>query len=211
MSTKEELMNGNIVPSLDVSGAYKRYINSDTGISPRAIPGMRDLMYVATGLEHTEKGSPDYSPENHMFMTEKRYRKLNGALIDLPVPVAYFDGDDLDVGVIGWGSTFGSVMEAVAMAREKNRKVGALKITSIYPFHAEAIRSFMKKCKEILIPELNFTGQLANLIGVCHSKEVHRLNKVTGVPISPATILFAIEELLTTISYSSQVPIQKSN
>jgi len=132
-----------------------------------------------------------------MKMSAKRHRKIDSALADLPAPVEYSPGGDLDVGVVGWGSTFGSVLEAVNEARGKGRNVGALKITSIFPFHREAIREFMGRCKDVLIPELNYEGQLANLIGHLFAKDVVRLNRVTGTPFPPSAIVAKIEELIT--------------
>jgi 2-oxoglutarate ferredoxin oxidoreductase subunit alpha len=98
--------------------------------------------------------------------------------------------------VIAWGSTFGSALEAVLKGQKRGVKVGALKITSLYPYHADAIRSFMERCGEILIPELNYEGQLSNLVGHLHRKDVVRLNRVTGVPIPASVILEKVEELL---------------
>jgi 2-oxoglutarate ferredoxin oxidoreductase subunit alpha len=69
-------------------------------------------------------------------------------------------------------------------------------VTALYPYHEDAIRTFMGRCREVLIPELNFQGQLANLIGHLHRKDVVRLLLTTGTPFSPAVILEKIEELL---------------
>jgi 2-oxoglutarate ferredoxin oxidoreductase subunit alpha len=102
----------------------------------------------------------------------------------------------MDVGVITWGSTFGAALEAVKQAQAKGFKVGALKISSLFPFHEEEIRNFMAKCRDVLIPELNFEGQLANLIGHLHHKDIVRLNRVTGIPITASMILEKIEELI---------------
>jgi 2-oxoglutarate ferredoxin oxidoreductase subunit alpha len=126
-------------------------------------------------------------------MSEKRHRKINNALSDLPEPFEDTPEDKYDIGVITWGSTYGASLEAVKRAREKGFKAGILKISSISPYHADKIKGFMKKCNKILIPELNFEGQLANLIGHLHKKEVKRFNRVTGVPMTPAEILEAIE------------------
>lgn len=153
-------------------------------------------MFTATGLEHTEKGVPDYSPEVHTMMSEKRHRKILAALVDLPEPEAFFEEDQLDVGVIGWGSTFGSVLEAVRAARAKGYRVGALKITSLSPLHTSMIQRFMACCNQILIPELNYEGQLANLINHLHHRVVERLNLVTGSPFPPSLIFQKIEELI---------------
>ena len=93
--------------------AYQRFEDTKTGISPRAIPGTEGFIFRTTGLEHTEEGFPDYTPANHMKMTEKRHRKIEGALADLPEPVEFSSRGNLDLGVITWGSTFGAALEAV--------------------------------------------------------------------------------------------------
>jgi 2-oxoglutarate ferredoxin oxidoreductase subunit alpha len=100
------------------------------------------------------------------------------------------------LGVIAWGSTFGAALEAVQKAQSKGLRVGALKIVSIFPFHVHEIRRFMDKCNEVLIPELNFEGQLANLIGHLHRKDVLRFNRVTGMPLSVTDILAEIRKNL---------------
>lgn len=195
-ASKEAKEDWNIYPDKKVRGRYHRYEMTESGISPRAIPGMEGYGFAATGLEHMERGIPNYSPENHMMMTEKRHRKIYGALADLPAPVLFPAKGKLDVGVIGWGSTFGSVLEAVKRAQEKGLRAGALKITSIFPFHTHIIRGFMERCEEILIPELNFGGQLANLISHLHRKDVVRLNRATGIPFPVSAVLEKIEEMV---------------
>ena len=193
--SEEEKADWNIYPDKEDQNNFHRYKITESGISPRPKPGMEGYSYTATGLEHSEKGGPDYTPENHMAMNSKRHRKIEGALNDMPVPEGYFVEDNLDLGVISWGSTFGAALEAVQKARSNGIKVGALKITSIYPFHADLIRSFMEKCKNILIPELNYEGQLANLIGHLYDKDVIKLNQTTGVPLYPVEICQKINEI----------------
>jgi 2-oxoglutarate ferredoxin oxidoreductase subunit alpha len=189
-------VDGNVYPDESARDLYRRFEDTESGISPRSIPGMEGYLFATTGLEHSEQGKPDYTPDNHMKMSAKRHRKIHGALVDLPEPVAYLDESRLDLGVIAWGSTFGSALEAVYKARDRGLKVGALKITSIFPYHADVIRAFMGKCEEVLIPELNYEGQLANLIGHLHRKDVVRLDRATGIPLPVSTILSEIETLL---------------
>jgi len=196
LASEAETRNANVSPTGSEGGNYKRYQITESGISPRALPGMEGYIFTATGLEHTEKGSPDYSPEVHTAMSEKRHKKIAGALVDLPKPEVFFVEDRLDVGVIGWGSTFGSVLEAVRAVREKGCRVGALKITSLSPLHASLIQEFMERCNKTLIPELNYEGQLANLIGHLHHGSVVRLNLVTGSPFPPSLIIRKIEDLI---------------
>jgi len=191
-----DLKDGNVYPDPAVKGGYRRFEVTESGISPRALPGMEGFAFTATGLEHTETGIPDYDPDNHHRMSHKRHRKIRDALKDLPGPEAYGDAGPLDVGIISWGSTYGAALEAARMGRKKGLNVGALKITSLYPYHADVIRGFMGRCREVLIPELNFQGQLANLIGHLYSKDVVRLNQVTGVPLKASEILKMVETLI---------------
>jgi 2-oxoglutarate ferredoxin oxidoreductase subunit alpha len=84
---EEEKADGNVYPNEAVKGSYRRFEITESGISPRSIPGMGGFLFATTGLEHTEKGIPDYSPDNHMKMSDKRHRKIEAALKDLPEPV----------------------------------------------------------------------------------------------------------------------------
>jgi len=195
-ATEEETADGNLYPDPAEAGRYRRFRLTETGISPRAIPGTEGFLFAATGLEHNERGIPNYDPDNHQKMSSKRLAKIQSALADLEEPVETGGGGEYDLGAVGWGSTWGSVQEAVDRAREEGLKVGALKVTSLYPLHADLVRSFMDRCAEVLIPELNLEGQLATLIGHLFCGDLHRLNRVTGVPIAPAVILDKIREIL---------------
>ncbi|MBN2124900.1 MAG: 2-oxoacid:acceptor oxidoreductase subunit alpha [Deltaproteobacteria bacterium] len=194
-ATAEEIEDRNIYPDPSVRGNYRRFEVTASGISPRSIPGMKDLLFTTTGLEHTENGLPNYDPENHMKMSQKRYQKILHALEELPKPRSFFEENHLEVGVVSWGSTFGAALEAVSRAREKGLRVGALKILSIFPYHEAEIRSFMERCDRLLIPELNLEGQLANLVGHLFHRDLVKLNRVTGVPIPASVILEQIEAM----------------
>ena len=194
-ASEEDVKDGNILPDESKKGNYRRFENTETGISPRALPGTEGYIFAATGLEHTEKGVPDYTADNHTMMSEKRHRKIHNALKDLPEPVEYNPENEYEIGILTWGSTSGAALETVELAREKGIKAGILKIGSIFPYHADKIKEFMDKCNEILIPELNFEGQLANLIGHLHRKEAKRYNRVTGIPMTAVEILGAVEEV----------------
>jgi len=197
--SEQERGDWNVYPEENQKGRYRRYQMTDSGISPRAVPGTEGFLFSATGLEHSERGTPDYSPENHMNMTEKRHRKIHRALVDLPAPREFSPGGKMDVGVIAWGSTFGSALEAVDIARREGLKAGALKIAAIFPYHGEVIREFMDRCEEVLIPELNYEGQLANLIGHLHRKDVVRLNRTPGMPMPPSVILDKIRGMIEAV------------
>jgi 2-oxoglutarate ferredoxin oxidoreductase subunit alpha len=173
---------------------YARYADTASGISPVTIPGPGALTYVATGLEHDEYGHPDYEPEDHTAMMQKRFRKLETAAEELPQPQRYGD-EDATLGIIGWGSTEGSIQEAVDRARAKGYKVAALHPRILSPLPDLTIRSFIASVKKVIVAECNYSGQLANLLGAKYGLQPIRLNKFGGIPFTAGEILRAIEEV----------------
>jgi len=173
---------------------YARYAYTASGISPMTTPGPGVPTYVATGLEHDEHGHPDYEPDDHTAMMEKRFRKLDTAAEELPQPQRYGDAD-ATIGIIGWGSTEGTIQEAVDRARAKGYKVAALHPKILSPLPDRAIREFIHSVKTVIVPECNYSGQLANLLGARYGLQAIRVNKFGGIPFTAGEILQAIEEV----------------
>ncbi|TME12374.1 MAG: 2-oxoacid:acceptor oxidoreductase subunit alpha [Chloroflexi bacterium] len=174
--------------------SYSRYAYTESGISPISAPGPGAMAYVATGLEHDEYGHPDYEPEDHMAMMEKRFRKLDTAAEELPKPQRYGDAD-ATIGIIGWGSTEGTIQEAVDRARANGYKVASLHPKILSPLPNRTIRDFIRSVKKVIVPECNYTGQLANLLGAKYGLQAIRVNKFGGIPFTAGEILRAIEEV----------------
>src|SRR5579859_4190043 len=174
--------------------SFARYAYTASGISPITTPGPGATAYVATGLEHDEHGHPDYEPEDHTAMMEKRFRKLDTAAEELPSPQRYGDAD-ADIGIIGWGSTEGAIQEAVDRAREKGYKVASLHPKILSPLPDRTIRDFIRSVKTVIVPECNYSGQLANLLGARYGLQAIRVNKFGGIPFTAGEILRAIEEV----------------
>src|SRR5438552_4140985 len=119
------------------------------------------------GLEHDEMGHPTGSPKLHMAMTAKRRNKLRKLAEEIPVPEVYGDqeGDNL---LVGWGSTYGPIHDAVAMARENGEKVGALHLRHLHPL-PNGLEKIFEKFKRIVTVEMNDQGvygfgQLATIL-----------------------------------------------
>jgi 2-oxoglutarate ferredoxin oxidoreductase subunit alpha len=174
--------------------SYARYANTPSGISPISIPGSGAPAYVATGLEHDESGHPNYEPEDHTAMMHKRFRKLETAAAELPQPERYGDSD-AKIGLIGWGSTEGTIQEAVDRARANGHKVASLHLTVLSPLPEQAIQTFINSVEKVIIPECNYSGQLANLLGARFGLQAIRLNKFGGIPFTAGEILRSIEEV----------------
>src|SRR2546421_2015422 len=186
--------NGHSETTHEAVHSYARYAYTASGISPITAPGPGAVTYVATGLEHDEHGHPDYEPEDHTAMMEKRFRKLETAAEELPQPQRYGDEDAL-IGIIGWGSTEGPIQEAVDRARAKGHKVASLHPRILSPLPDRTIRDFIRSVKTVIVPECNYSGQLANLLGAKYGLQAIRVNKFGGIPFTAGEILRAIEEV----------------
>jgi 2-oxoglutarate ferredoxin oxidoreductase subunit alpha len=186
-------------PVVHGGDGYRRYLLTETGVSPMSVPG-KSGSYTAEGLEHDEFGHPNWDQENHMTMTEKRFRKLELALrYDEYYPgfqgYRWYGPRQADVGVIVWGSTAGAVREAVELAEQEGISMAALHVSMLYPLQRDVIRRFITSMKQVLLPELNYTGQFAHLIRGETGLDVVSYTKVTGVPFKVREILEAIKEL----------------
>ena len=185
-------------PSAEELKDYKRYRFTASGISPMAMPGVEGGGYVATGLEHNEYGDPAASNhENHLRMTEKRYKKFAAVEPIANDLVKFYGVEKPQIGIIGWGSSEGVIREAVAMAVAKGYSVGALHPKILYPLPIAKLTPFIKQCKRVIIPEVNYTGQFATLLHKRFSRDFDQLNKCLGLPFTPLDILNKIEEVIT--------------
>ena len=186
--------NGRAASVAELAHSFARYAYTASGISPMTTPGPGSVAYVATGLEHDEHGHPDYEPEDHTAMMEKRFRKLDTAASELPGPQRYGD-ENADIGIIGWGSTEGTIQEAVDRARVQGYKVASLHPKILSPLPDRTIRDFIRSVKKVIVPECNYSGQLANLLGAKYGLQAIRVNKFGGIPFTAGEILQAIEEV----------------
>ncbi|MBE3559495.1 MAG: 2-oxoacid:acceptor oxidoreductase subunit alpha [Ktedonobacteraceae bacterium] len=186
--------SGKVAVGAGAAHDYARYAYTASGISPITAPGAGAPPYTATGLEHNAHGHPDYEPEDHTAMMEKRFRKLVTASEELPQPQRYGD-EDATIGLIGWGSTEGAIQEAVDRARAKGYKAASLHLKILSPLPSRAIRNFIRSVEKVIVPEGNYSGQLANLLGARYGLQAIRVNKFGGIPFTAGEILRAIEEV----------------
>ena len=172
---------------------FKRFVVTDTGVSPVTTPGTQGGGFSATGIEHDEDCELSYEPDNHRRMTEKRWKKLN-LLLQGPDLFKRYGPLDAEVGVIGWGSSEGVIREAVAQANEKGYRVAAFHPKLLHPMPNE-LGDFIRSVKTVIVPELNYTGQFAKELRARYLVDVVQLNKVAGLPFTPNEILAKIEEV----------------
>jgi 2-oxoglutarate ferredoxin oxidoreductase subunit alpha len=177
--------------------AYRRYAATADHVSPRTLPGQEGGMHAITGLEHDEFGRPSDQASVHMAMSAKRHDKLKAAVEhpDLTVCKRFGDEGPVDVGILGWGSNFGEILEAMYAAQDEGIRCAAMKVVMLSPLPLERIAAFLADCKELLVPELNYEGQFANLITGALGRPVTRLTRATGAPMDVDEILQAVRSL----------------
>jgi 2-oxoglutarate/2-oxoacid ferredoxin oxidoreductase subunit alpha len=172
---------------------YRRYQYSESGVSPRAIPGQPGLHFVAGSDEHDEKGHlisdvkagiPVWVAERTKMMN-KRMRKLSGLARDLPVPV--LEGPpDAPVTFVAWGSTVGAVRDAMELLGERGQPTNLVRFPAVYPIEPNAVRRAMAKARKTLLVEANFSGQFGRLLRAEMGLEFSdRLLKYDGEPFFP--------------------------
>lgn len=144
---------------------YKRYEITESGISPRLIPGQNPGVTVLVDSdEHDETGHIIESADIRNEMVSKRMRKLELLKQDLQEPL-FIGEEDCEVLLLAWGSTWGPVTEAVKKLNEnKAKKYGALVFGDIWPLPTKLLLEKAKKAKQVINIEQNATGQLASII-----------------------------------------------
>ncbi len=154
---------------------------------------------TVTGLEHDEHGHPTGNPALHMKMTAKRRDKLRKLARELPRPTIHGETSG-DVLLIGWGSTYGPIREAVIRGREKGMKIGHVHIRHIHPLPPELERIF-SRFRQIYVAEMNDRGlygygQLATLLRARYANPAIRsITKTDGLAFKVSEILGGVEEL----------------
>jgi 2-oxoglutarate ferredoxin oxidoreductase subunit alpha len=182
-------------PGYDAASGPERYLRyqvTSDGVSPMALPGTPGGAYVATGLEHTQASNTSSDSRNHSAMTEKRFRKLDGVLENAPPPHEYGD-PTAEIGFLTWGSTFGVVCEAIDRLAAQGIKAHALAPRMVWPLPTHQIDPFLQGKRQIFVPEVNYTGQFANLLKTHYGQiEFTRLNVYGGQVFSVAAMVEAV-------------------
>ncbi len=195
-----KIERGELITEPTNEDGYKRYVYTESGVSPRAVPGLKGYVHVVASDEHDEDGvliSDEFTnPHKRRKMVEKRARKFANSLNDIAAPE--IEGPkDADVTLIGWGSTHGVIKEAVAQLKEKGVTANQLAIKWIVPFHADVVNKILSGAKKTIIVENNHSGQFARylLSETGFSADGH-IRKYDGEPFMPHHIVEGVQEQL---------------
>ena len=174
---------------------YKRYEFTDNGVSPRGIPGFGDGFVVVDPHEHDEEGHITEDQNIRTKMVEKRLKKLEGIKKDTIEP-ELVGSSDYKTLIIGWGSTYGIIKEALENLNQKN--ISFLYFKQVYPLH-NSTKKYLDKADKTIIFENNAESQFANLIKLQTDFKIDKkILKYNGRP-------FSVEEVTETLKNFMEV------
>ena len=166
--------------------------DEETLTRPWAVPGTPGLEHRVGGLstEHLT-GNVSYSPANNEMMVRLRARKVAGIVREIPPIEVFGDQDGGDLVVVGWGSTYGTIREAVTGLRDKGNSVSHIHLRYLNPLPKD-FGEVLKRFKKVMVAEMNL-GQLLKMIRADYLIDAIGCNKIQGRP-------FKVSELNTRIT-----------
>ncbi len=171
---------------------YKR--DPETLSRPWAVPGTPGLEHRIGGLSSEDQtGNVSYSPANNELMVRTRARKIAGIAREIPPTSIFGDANGGDLAVLGWGSTYGAVREAVKQMRDRGKSVSHIHLRYLNPLPAD-LGDQLRKFKKVLVAEMNM-GQLLKMVRADYLIDAIGCNKIQGRP-------FKVNELINRISRS---------
>jgi 2-oxoglutarate ferredoxin oxidoreductase subunit alpha len=191
---------GELITEPSETDGYKRYADTESGISPRALPGLEGYVHLVATDEHDEDSvliSDEFTnPHKRRKMVEKRARKFEGVVKDVAQP-AIEGPEDADVTLIGWGSSYGVIREAIAQLAEKGVTANHLPIKWIVPFNGETVVDIVSKCNRTIMVENNYSGQFFRYMRSETGLNVDgHIRKYDGEPFMPHHIVDGVLELI---------------
>jgi len=176
----------------DPNGFMPYLRDPDTLSRPWAIPGTPGLEHRIGGLSSEDlTGNVSYSPANNELMVRTRARKIAGIAREIPPTAIFGDSNGGDLVVLGWGSTYGSIREAVKQMRDKGQSVSHIHVRHLNPLPPD-LAGHLRKFKKVMVAEMNM-GQLLKMVRADYLVDAVGCNKIQGRP-------FKVRELTNRIS-----------
>jgi len=176
---------------------YERYELTEDGISKRAFPGQKGIIVRQNSYEHAPDGFIDEDNAFRIQMVEKRLKKLEGIIKEVPEP-EYYGDENSPYLLIGIGSSLGAMKEACDRLKEEGINIAYLRIRTLFPLHEDYIYDVTKSKEKIFVCELNSFGQLRNYLSRIwgRRKGVYSIKKYSGLPFRPIEIIKEVKENL---------------
>ncbi|MEW5960459.1 MAG: 2-oxoacid:acceptor oxidoreductase subunit alpha [Chloroflexota bacterium] len=184
----------------EAPAGYKRFALTLDHISPRVLPGTPDGAYVSASDEHDEEGvliSDEFTNEAiRRKMQEKRMAKLEAIRQKLPAP--QLEGPArAEVTLVGWGSTWGAIHEAVEQLAGAGLTANHLHLKYLFPFQAEAVAEILSQSRRVIVVEVNSSGQFArHLRAETGIRAYATVLQYAGEPFTPGYITQAVQAIV---------------
>jgi len=175
---------------------YRRYALTESGISPRNVPGIPGGIFKMSGSEHDEAGMVTTDPPKRKAMFEKRMRKMATYLKEDVKPPQVFGSPGGVPLLVGWGSTRLPLLDAQARLRAEGLETCVVHFTHLWPFPVHLARPLLQRGSHVIVVEQNYSGQLADLIQQECLIETRRILKYLGRPYYTADITGGVRRLL---------------
>jgi 2-oxoglutarate ferredoxin oxidoreductase subunit alpha len=177
------------------NGELLPFARDEKGARPWIKPGTAGLMHRIGGIEKNPgTGNIDYSPASHQTMTDARKAKVDGVAASIPAQAVELGETSGKLAVVGWGSTYGPIHQAVRRARRKGQDVAQIHVRHVWPMPSN-LGELLKGYDKVLVPEMN-TGQFKTVLRDQFLVDAKPLNKTSGQPFTIAEIEAAIDEAL---------------
>jgi 2-oxoglutarate ferredoxin oxidoreductase subunit alpha len=165
--------------------------DQDTLARPWAVPGTPGLEHRIGGLERSAKsGNISYDPDNHQKMTDLRAAKIQRIADDIPLQEPALGEPRGDIAVVGWGSTYGPIHQAVRNLRDEGQAVSHIHLRYLWPL-PKNLGDLLRGFDRVLVPEMN-NGQLVTVLRAQYLIPAEGINQVTGKPFKVSDIEQAI-------------------
>ena len=175
---------------------YRRYALDPSGVSPRILPGQTEAVLYACSDEHTEEGHITENVQIRRKMVRKRMEKLEGMRRETNAPECY-PSEDSDLLLLGWGSSWGAIKEAVDILRTDRIRAGMIHFSDVYPVRRDGLLDRIGEEARLIGVESNYTGQFADLFRLETGIPVSdKVLKYDGRPFSPEEIARQVRALL---------------
>ena len=184
-----------VTTSRGAGNEYKRYSNTEDGISPRVMAGIEKGVHIANSDEHDERGYSEESAYNRKLMVDKRFRKIRKLIEEIPPPRIY-GPTDAEITIWSWGSCKGPILEAMEILNQKEKKVNLVHFTFLYPFESESIEGIIEGSNRNVVVENNKTSQLSKIIMMNTGHRIkNKILKYSGRQFLPGEIIGGIEKI----------------
>ena len=180
---------------------YQRYVLTDNGVSPMAVPGIIGTEYLAVGIEHNMSGTPTSNQVEHQAQSEKRYRKFE----DIARKYVLFDKScdipEPKLGILTWGSTFGVCEEICELMNRAGLPTQVIAPQILYPLPYQEIQDWMDQVDQLITVECNYGDQFYHYIKAFTEmpEKSYHYSRAGGIPMR-------LGEVLNFMMYNLELP-----